>query len=401
MSNPAPIESSPLTIAMVAGEISGDNLGAPLIREMKLSYPDARFVGVGGPAMIAEGMESWFDIDRLSVNGFIDPLKRLPELINILRTIRSRLLLTPPDCFVGIDFNFFNLLLEGLLKRRGIRTVHYVSPTVWAWRSGRVKGIKKNVDLMLTLYPFETPIYEKHGVGVRFVGHPKAREIHPEAGPQKQGESRRLFGYAQEDSVIAILPGSRGSEIGYSGPDFFSAARLIRKSKPGSKFIVPAVNERRRVQIEKMLQESYPDIEVQLVVGQSREVITASDVVLVNSGTATLEALLLKKPMVMSYRLGALTYGLISRIVKTQFFALPNILAGRELIPELMQHAATAENLSEAVLRMFDPHVRQELIAEFDVIHRQLRLDSGSEACDAILDLCGRARQRGGARVSS
>ncbi len=395
-----PDEKPPLTIALVAGEISGDNLGAPLIREIKRKYPHARFVGIGGPAMIAEGLESWFDIDRLSVNGFVDPIKRLPELIKILLTLRSRLLATPPDCFVGVDFNFFNLLLEGMLKRRGIKTAHYVSPTVWAWRSGRVKGIKKNVDLMLTLYPFENAIYEQYEVGVRFVGHPRAHEIDPEAGLRNQPESRRLFGYGQEDLIVAILPGSRGGEVGYSGPDFFSAARLVKKNRRDAKFIVPAANARRRIQIEKMLQESFPDIDVQVVDGQSREVMTAADVVLVNSGTATLEALLLKKPMVMSYRLGAITYGIVSRIVKTQYFALPNILAGRELIPELMQDAATPEALSEAVLNLFNPGIRENLVREFDTIHRKLRLDSGSEACDAILELCGKPGESGGASVS-
>ncbi len=400
MGKPAPVEKSHLTIALVAGEISGDNLGAPLIREIKRKYPDARFVGIGGPAMIAEGMESWFEIDRLSVNGFIDPIKRLPELIKILLTLRARLLESPPDCFVGVDFNFFNLLLEGFLKRRGIKTAHYVSPTVWAWRSGRVKGIKKNVDLMLTLYPFENAIYTEYGVGVRFVGHPKAHEIDPEAGQRNQPESRRLFGYKEEDSIVAILPGSRGAEVGYSGPDFFSAARLIKKNKPGVKFIVPAVHARRKIQIEKMLQDSFQDIEIQVVEGRSREVMTAADVVLVNSGTATLEALLLKKPMVMSYRLGALTYQIISRIVKTQHFALPNILAGRELIPELMQDAATPEALSGAVLTMFNPLVREKLVDEFDTIHRRLRLNSGSEACNAILELCGKQAECGGTGVS-
>jgi len=376
-----------LTIALVAGETSGDNLGAPLIREIKRQHPEARFVGVGGPAMIAEGLDSWFDMDRLSVNGFVDPIKRLPELLNILLTVRSRLLASPPSCFVGVDFNFFNLLLEGLLKRRGIKTVHYVSPTVWAWRSGRIKAIARNVDLMLTLYPFETSIYEKNGIGVKFVGHPKAHEIDLQDGQSNKPQARRLLGYQADDQVVAILPGSRRSEVKYSGPDFFAAANMVRIAAPECKFIVAAANVRRKNQIGNLLQEMGLD-DIKVVVGQSREVMTAADVVLVNSGTATLEALLLKKPMVMSYRLGPATYAFVSRLVKTEFFALPNILAGHELIPELIQDAATPRALSEAVLAMFNPEVRDKLVAEFDAIHQQLRLDSGDQAAQAVLALC-------------
>ena len=389
-----------LTIALVAGETSGDNLGAPLIREIKHKHPEARFVGIGGPAMIAEGLDSWFDMDRLSVNGFIDPIKRLPELLNILLTVRSRLLASPPSCFVGVDFNFFNLLLEGRLKRRGIRTVHYVSPTVWAWRSGRIKAIARNVDLMLTLYPFETAIYEENGIGVKFVGHPKAHEIDLQDGQSNKLEARQLLGYQTGDQVVAILPGSRLSEVKYSGPDFFTAANMVRVALPACKFVVAAVNANRRHQIGNLLQKMVPELEVKVVIGKSREVLTAADVVLVNSGTATLEAMLLKKPMVMSYRLGPATYAIVSRLVKTKFFALPNILAGHELIPELIQDAATPQALSEAVLAMFNPQIRDKLVTEFDAIHRQLRLNSGNQAAEAILTLCGEYSEDGDANVS-
>ncbi|MFP6805814.1 MAG: lipid-A-disaccharide synthase [Pseudomonadales bacterium] len=386
--NDAPSTDASITIVLVAGEDSGDNLGAPLIRKIKRQYPNARFMGIGGPLMIKEGLESWFDIDQLSVNGFIDPIKRFPSLLKILLTLRSRILKTPPDCFVGIDFNFFNLLLEGLVKKRGIKTAHYVSPTIWAWRSGRIKGIKKNVDLMLTLYPFENEIYEEHDVGVKFVGHPKSHEIGPDTGARERSSSRQLLGYDENDEIIAILPGSRSSEVSYSGPDFFAAAKLIGDSKPSCKFVVPAANAKRMAQIKKMLEEFDLDVDLQLIEGQSREAMTAADVVLVNSGTATLEALLLKRPMVMSYRLGKLTYRIVSRLARTKYFALPNVLAGRELIPEFIQSAATPENLSEAVLNMFNPDIRDSLLGEFDKIHKQLRLDSGSVAADAIIGLC-------------
>lgn len=405
MANSDPADTAPaamdksLIIALVAGEASGDNLGAPLIREIKRKHPDARFVGIGGPAMIAEGLDSWFNMDRLSVNGFIDPIKRLPELLNILLTIRSRLLASPPSCFVGVDFNFFNLLLEGRLKRRGIKTVQYVSPTVWAWRSGRIRAIARNVDLMLTLYPFETAIYEENGISVKFVGHPKAHEINLQDGQRNKLEARQLLGFQTDDRVVAILPGSRLSEVRYSGPDFFAAANMVRIAVPECKFVVAAVNANRRHQIGNLLQVMGLD-DIKVVTGQSREVMTAADVVLVNSGTATLEAMLLKKPMVMSYRLGPATYAIVSRLVKTKFFALPNILAGHELIPELIQRAATPEALSEAVLAMFNSQIRDNLVTEFDAIHRQLRLNSGNQAAEAILTLCGEYSQDGDDDVS-
>lgn len=358
-------------------------------------------MGIGGQAMIAEGLESWFDMDRLSVNGFIDPLKRLPELLHILWTVRSRLLASRPSCFVGVDFNFYNLLLEGMLKRRGIKTVHFVSPTVWAWRPGRIKSIARNVDLMLTLYPFETAIYEENAVAVRFVGHPKAHEFGLRDGETNKPDARELFGFSADDQVVAILPGSRSSEIRYSGPDFFEAAKKISYARSNCRFIVAAANANRKLQIDKLLHELVPELDITVVIGQSREVMTAADVVLVNSGTATLEAMLLKKPMVMSYRLDSVTYAVVSRLMKTRYFALPNILAGRELIPELLQDAATPAALSDAVGSMFDPQVREKLVTEFDVIHRQLKLDSGTEAAEAILTLCGKRFDKGEADVST
>lgn len=338
--------------------------------------------------MIAEGLESWVDIDRLSVNGFVEPLKRLPELIRILFMLRSRLLELKPACFIGIDFNFFNLLLAGMLHRGGIRTVHYVSPTIWAWRAGRINRIAKSVDLMLCLYPFETAIYDTHGVSARFVGHPRARDISRNEGVDNQPTCRQQFGFKDDDTVVALLPGSRGSEVAYSGPDFLAAARLVADRVPGCRFIVPAANPKRCDQIQAMLNERI-DLDVTLVTGQSKEVMTAADVVLVNSGTATLEAMLLKKPMVMSYRLGKLTYAMVAWMVTTEFFALPNILAQESLVPEFIQDAATPEALANAVVAMLDPSNRDVLFERFDELHRLLGADAGSEGADAVLDLCG------------
>lgn len=383
--------SAPLTIALVAGETSGDNLGAPLIRAIKREYPDARFVGIGGSAMIAAGMESWHDIERLSVNGFVDPIKRLPDLIRILFDIRDRVVAADVDCFVGVDFNFFNLLLERMLKNRGVRTAHYVSPTVWAWRKWRINSIGKSVDLMLALYPFETEIYEQNNIDVAFVGHPRADDIDPANRPEAKQGARRTLGLGADGKLIAVLPGSRGSEVKYTGPDFLAAAALIGKRHPGVRFVIPAANDRRKAQLEALLLDFDADLPVTLVDGQSTLVMQASDVVLVNSGTATLEAMLLKRPMVMSYRLGAMTYAIVSRMVTTKWFALPNILAGRPLVPEFIQGAATPQALADAVCSYLENPDQAELLQAFDDIHATLRCDAGVQSANAVIELCQRA----------
>ena len=376
-----------MTFAMLAGEASGDNLGASLMRQLKKQVPDCSFVGVGGPAMLDEGMVSEIDMERLSVNGFIDPFLRLPELIRLLWRIRDRVIESKADCFVGVDFNFFNLLLAGILRKRGIKTIQYVSPTVWAWRSGRINKIKRNVDLMMTLYPFENEIYEQHGVPVAFVGHPKAAEISPGEGIEGKSSARVKLDINPDARVVAMLPGSRGSEVNLTGRDFLKAALLL-KDRVDS-FLVPAANEKRMSQIKSMLVE-YPELETLVVtrVGEARTMMTAADVVLVNSGTATLEAMLLRKPMVMSYRLGPLTYALVSRLVKTSWFALPNILAEELLVPELIQDDADPARLAEEVKILLDSENNRGLISRFDEIHSLLRKDE-SEAARVVLGLCG------------
>jgi lipid-A-disaccharide synthase len=369
-----------------AGEASGDNLGASLIRGLKQRNPNAQFVGIGGPAMIKEGLDSWIDMERLSVNGLVDPVKRLPDLVRILFQTRDRLLEAGPVCFIGIDSNFFNLLLEGMLKKRGVKTVHYVSPTVWAWRKGRIKSIGRKVDLMLTLYPFELEIYRENNIPAVFVGHPRADEIDYDEGNLGKLPARRKYGIGDDAIVVAILPGSRAGEVARTGPDFLGAAAKIMASKPGVRFIIPAASEKRKTQIEKLLSEQESQLPVIVTTGDSKTVMQAADVVLVNSGTATLEAMLLKKPMVMSYRLGAVSYAIISRLVTTDFFALPNILSQQGLVPELIQDAATPEALCRAVLALLDT-TDKGLIDKFDEIHRDLRKNSGEVAAMAILDL--------------
>lgn len=376
-----------LTIAMVAGETSGDNLGAALTRQLLATEPNIKFLGVGGPAMTAEGFTSSYDMEILSVNGFVDPILRLPSLIRLLFSLRDDILDSGADCFVGIDSNFFNLLLAGMLKKRGVKTVQYVSPTVWAWRSGRVKKIARSVDLMMTLYPFETEIYESNNIPVAFVGHPKANEISADEGSTKQLQARRDLNLPEQGELLAILPGSRGSEVKLSGRDFLSTAAHL--SNRVDLFVIPAANERRHQQLSKMLAD-YPELEgkVRLIRGQSREVMTAADVVLVNSGTATLEAMLLRKPMVMSYRLGKLTYGIVSRMVTTDWFALPNILAKKALVPEFIQEADPAE-MADAVQRLLGKEEHESLMKSFSDIHELLKCGStpGRAAADAVLSL--------------
>lgn len=376
-----------LVFAIVAGEASGDNLGGPLINAIKARHPDARFVGIGGESMLREGLESWFDIEELSVNGFVDPLKRLPRLFHILREARRKTREAGVSAFIGIDFNFFNLLLERLLRRDGVKTVHYVSPTVWAWRKGRIRGIRKSVDLMLTLYPFETEIYSAYGIDACFVGHPKADEIAPDEDQRER--ARQSLGYAYDDRVMAILPGSRSSEVAMTGPDFLGAAAILRTEFPSLKIAIAAANESRKAQIDSLCGAFLPEGSYGVTTGNALDVMRAADAVLVNSGTATLEAMLLKRPMVMSYRLGGLTYAIVSRMVSTPYFALPNILARAPLVPELIQDAATPEALARELAPLLGANSHADLMSKFDEIHRTLRCNAGERAAAAILERVG------------
>lgn len=384
-----PADHARLTIAMVAGEASGDNLGAALVHQIRQLEPDCRFLGIGGPAMVAEGFSTLDDIERLSVNGIVDPLMRLPSLIRLLWQLRDHILDSDADCFVGIDFNFFNLLLAGMLRKRGIKTIQYVSPTVWAWRQGRVRKIARKIDLMMTLYPFETEIYQRYGIPVEFVGHPRAVEIPLDAGRAGFSDARQELEIADSSKVLAILPGSRSSEVNMSGRDFLAAARLLKHAF--DVMLIPAANEKRAQQLRAMLAE-YPDLasHARVLDGESRRAMTAADVVLVNSGTATLEAMLLRRPMVMSYRLGRLSYAIVSRMVRTKWFALPNILAREQLVPELIQDAATPENLAAAVLAQLEAGAADDLMQRFETIHVDLRQSDapGAKAAEAVLRVC-------------
>ena len=371
---------------LVAGEPSGDALGADLITAIRAEQPNAKFSGVGGQLMQAAGLDAWFDIEALSVNGFVGPLLKLPTLISLLLQLRHRCLRLQPAAFIGVDFNFFNLLLAGLLKRAQIPTVHYVSPSVWAWRKGRIHSIKRRVDLMLTLYPFETEIYEQFGIPVRFVGHPKAQLIENDDRWARNANARTALAIAPQEQVIALLPGSRRSEVASMMPAYLEAAKQLLLTR-SVRFLAAAANPARAQEIRDLIQASGATDFIQVEVGNALTVMAASDAVMVNSGTATLEAMLLRKPMVMAYRLGPMTYWLVSRMVGARHFALPNILAGEALVEELIQDEVTGPNLATALERLLDHPEPIKLQVAFDVIHESLKGDLRLQAAQPIIAL--------------
>ncbi|MFC6632199.1 lipid-A-disaccharide synthase [Microbulbifer taiwanensis] len=378
------VEEKPLRIGVVAGEASGDILGAGLIAALQKRFPRLLVEGIAGPRMLALGANSLFPMERLSVMGLVEPLKRLPELLKIRRTLRQHFIDNPPDLFIGIDSPDFNLSLEESLKGAGIPTMHYVSPSVWAWRRGRIKKIARAVDHMLTLLPFEADFYREHSVPVTFVGHPLADEIPLQV---EMGEARRDLGLAPDDRVIALLPGSRGGEVRLLGPLFLQTARWCYQRHSDLKFVLPAANEQRLAELKTQL-EGFSDLPVMLLEGDSHKALAAADNVLIASGTATLETMLLKKPMVVAYRMARLSYAIFSRMLHTPWVSLPNLLAQRELVPEILQDDATPENLGAALLQFFDdPLLCDQLLREFDDLHQQLRRNASERAADAVCNL--------------
>jgi len=368
------------TFAMVAGEASGDTLGADLIRALRRLFPDARFEGIGGPKMIAEGFVSFYQMDRLSVMGFVEPFKRLPELLSIRRDIINRCKLSKPAAFIGIDSPDFNLGIEKALHKSGIKTVHYVSPSVWAWRQGRIKGIKRSVDLMLTLLPFEESFYQQHLVPVAFVGHPLAGQI---SRTPDSSAARQQLGLDINRPLLTLMPGSRSGEIALMGTLFLMVATDLLKSNPQLQFLIPAANGDRHRQLTAIL-AGYPKLPVTLIKQQSLLAMEAADAVLLASGTTALEAMLLKKPMVVSYKLGKWTYKLVKPFIKTPFASIPNLLATEMLVPELIQDDATVETLSSAVSKALDPKARDSVEQRFEELYEQINLPSGDTAAAAI-----------------
>lgn len=375
----------PLTIALVAGETSGDILGAGLIRAIKHQVPDARFVGVAGPRMQAEGCEAWYEMEELAVMGIVEVLERLPRLLKIRRDLTQRFTELQPDVFVGIDAPDFNITLEGRLKQRGITTIHYVSPSVWAWRQKRVFKIGRATDLVLAFLPFEKAFYDRFNVPCRFIGHTMAdaMPLHPD-----KLAARATLGIAPDVRCLAILPGSRGAEVEMLSKDFLLTARLLRESCPDLEIVVPLVNAKRRQQFEEIKNEVAPDLNVRLLDGLAREAMIASDAALLASGTAALECMLAKCPMVVGYRMKPFTFWLASKLVKTPWVSLPNLLAGRELVKELLQTECTPDKLAEALLPWLQDSVQvHELQETFLHLHQQIRCDADEQAAQAVLEL--------------
>ena len=370
--------------AMVAGEASGDILGAGLVKALKAQYPDAKFVGIGGPKMIAEGFDSLYPMERLSVMGLFEVLGRLPELLKIRKNLFNQIKALNPDVFIGIDAPDFNLSLEKKLKDSGLKTVHYVSPSVWAWREKRVFKIKEAVDLVLCLFPFEVDFYKKYDVPAVCVGHTLADAIELNPDVEKAKTDLSISG---DHPVVAILPGSRQGEVGRLGELFLQTAERVQEKIPNVQFIIPAANEDRKTQLQQILSQ-YESINVTLLDGQSREAMTAADAVLMASGTAALEGMLLKKPLVVSYKFSAISAFFLFRMLTQKFVSLPNLLAQKELVPEILQDNANPQSLSNALLVFLqDKSASENLHDEFLKLHKSLRLNADDAAAKAVVEL--------------
>jgi lipid-A-disaccharide synthase len=381
-----------LRIGLVAGETSGDTLGANLIQELKAIEPAAAFFGIAGPKMIAAGCECWEPAESLAVMGLVEVLPHLRRLLKLRKRIERRLVAARPDVFVGVDAKEFNLTLSKRLKAEGLLTVQYVSPQIWAWRPGRVRGMHRAVDLVLCLLPFEKKFYDEQGLRAEFVGHPLADAIPLQVD---RARARRELELPQDAAVIALLPGSRRAEVDLLGADFAAVIRRLLQLRPGLKFVAPMANPVARERFEEALRLHAPEAHVSLIDAAAQRALIACDAALVASGTATLEAALCKRPMVVVYRLGRLTAWLIRRfgLVKSAFFAQPNLLAGRRVVNEYFQEAIDPPKIAAELIGWLDDSARRaELEREFQDIHMQLKRDAGVRAARAILDLI-RSRQ--------
>jgi len=370
-------------VYLVAGELSGDILGAGLMRALKARHPGVAFRGIGGPRMIAEGIDSRFPLETLSVMGLVEVIRHLPGLVRVRRELRRDALAWQPDIMVGIDAPDFNLGLERQLREAGLATAHYVSPSVWAWRQGRVKGIARSVDAMLTFLPFEAAFYARHRVPVAFVGHPLADELPLD---NDRAAARAELGLADTEQVLAVLPGSRASEIRFLGEVFLAAAERLCASRSGLRVVIPAATPERFAELEALI-GAHPALaeRLTLVTGQAREAMVASDAVLLASGTAALEAMLCHRAMLVAYRMAPMTHWLAKRLVKTEWIALPNLIARETLVPELIQDAASPEAIAAGLGELLDDgEGRRALEARFAAMHAGLQRDASRRAAEAI-----------------
>ena len=382
-----------MRIAIVAGEASGDILGSRLIESLKKYYPDASFEGIAGKEMQQAGCKSFYSMERLSVMGFTEVISRLRELLKMRKSLIQRWIKNPPDLFVGIDAPDFNLKLEKALYQAGIPSVHYVSPSVWAWREGRVKKMIGSMDLMLTLFPFEVSFYQKHNISAEFVGHPLADEIPLEVDSQA---ARTELNLPLDSTILAVLPGSRMGEIKRIAPDFLAALNKLHEIHPDWVFVSPMINATIKNEFEKLKQEIAPQVPITYVDGQSRKVMVAADQILMASGTAVLEGMLVGRPMVAAYRVAPLTAKIIRlfRMIKSRYFTLPNNLANEYLVPELIQEQITADNVVAEVEKQHqqDAETRAHMLNRFAEIHSQLRCNASEKAAKALYDLLQKKR---------
>nr|WP_202606728.1 MULTISPECIES: lipid-A-disaccharide synthase [Aeromonas] len=376
----------PIRIGIVAGETSGDILAAGLVRELQARYPDAQFEGIAGPRMQALGVKALFEMEELSVMGITEVLGRLPRILQVRRELLRHFIANPPDIFVGVDAPDFNIGVELKLRRAGIKTVHYVSPSVWAWRQGRIHKIKAATDMVLAFLPFEKAFYDRFDAPCRFVGHTMADDI---PLVPDQGAVREALGIDPARRWLAVLPGSRTAEVGFMAPVFLEACKHLTVHNPDLGFIVPLVNQKRREQFLAIKAEVAPELDMVLLDGQGREAMIAADVVMLASGTAALEAMLVKKPMVVGYKLKPFSYLLAQWLVKTDYVSLPNLLADKMLVPELIQHECTPANLVEEVSKLLD-HDNSELITTFTRLHEKIRCNADVQAAEAVAALLER-----------
>ena len=372
-------------IAMVAGEASGDLLASHLISALKKKLPNVVFYGIGGPKMEGKGFVSWHSLEKLAVRGYAEVLRHYPELCGIRRDVRRRLLAEPPDVFIGVDAPDFNLDLEQSLKQHGIPSIHYVSPSIWAWRGKRIHKIGTAVSRILALFPFEPPLYEAEGIPVSYVGHPLADMLPVDDG---RVGARELLDIPAQRPVFALLPGSRQSELRYMADTFIATARLIHSSLPESLFLVPLTTRETRLLFEEALYRcGAQDLPIRLLFGHAHEAMMASDVVLVASGTATLEAALLKRPMAIVYKMASFSHRLMKRMGYLPYVGLPNILAGRFVVPEFIQSEASPENLAQALLNFYADKATCARIGDiFRELHLQLKQNTAEKAAQAILE---------------
>ncbi len=375
------------TIALVAGEVSGDILGAGLIRELKNIYPNARFIGIAGQQMLAQGCETLVDMEEIAVMGLAEVVKHLPRLLKIRKLTVERMLAEKLDIFIGIDAPDFNLYVEGKLKAQGIKTIHYVSPSVWAWRQKRVFKIAKATNLVLAFLPFEKAFYDRFNVPCRFIGHTMADAVPLQPN---RSEACEQLGLDAGGRYVAILAGSRSSEVEFLAEPFLRTAQLLKNAHPDIQFLVPLINEKRRRQFEAVKAQVAPDLPLILLNGQARQAMIAADATLLASGTAALECMLCKSPMVVGYRMKPFTYFLAKRLVKTDYVSLPNLLANEMLVPEMIQDDCTPQKLAqkmEAYLGESAVKNREVLIRRFTELHRQIRCNADKQAAQAVADV--------------